>query len=57
MMMGLKEDPEERGIIPNAFEHVFGYIEQCGNTTTKFLVRCSEIYNEDIRDLLSEQGE
>jgi len=27
-MMGLKDNPEERGIIPNAFEHVFGFIDQ-----------------------------
>ena len=26
-MMGLKDNPEERGIIPNAFEHVFGFID------------------------------
>ncbi len=54
-MMGYKDDPAERGIIPNAFEHIFGFIEQSESKTTKFLVRCSylEIYNEDIRDLLS----
>ena len=26
-MMGLKDDPNERGIIPNAFQHIFGYID------------------------------
>ena len=26
-MMGYKDDPNERGIIPNAFEHIFGYID------------------------------
>ncbi|CDW81221.1 kinesin motor domain containing protein [Stylonychia lemnae] len=53
-MMGYKDDPAERGIIPNAFEHIFGYIDQADTKTIKFLVRCSylEIYNEDIRDLL-----
>jgi kinesin family protein 3/17 len=53
-MMGYKDDPSERGIIPNAFQHIFGYIDQVENQTKKFLVRCSylEIYNEDIRDLL-----
>ncbi len=53
-MMGYKDNPEERGIIPNAFEHIFGFIDQVGNSGMKFLVRCSylEIYNEDIRDLL-----
>ena len=53
-MMGYKDSPEERGIIPNAFEHIFGFIDQSNNNGMKFLVRCSylEIYNEDIRDLL-----
>ena len=54
-MMGYKDDPAERGIIPNAFEHIFGFIDQSDANMIKFLVRCSylEIYNEDIRDLLS----
>lgn len=55
-MMGLKDQgPEHRGIIPNAFDHIFGFIDECPNQNKmKFLVRCSylEIYNEDIRDLL-----
>ncbi len=57
--MGIKDGPpEHRGIIPNAFDHIFGFIDQCPSTTSgqmKFLVRCSylEIYNEDIRDLLN----
>lgn len=52
-MMGDFSNPEYRGIIPNAFEHIFGYINSEGNKK-KFLVRCSflEIYNEDVRDLL-----
>lgn len=52
-MLGLRDDPEQKGIIPNAFDHIFGCIdEKEGNT--KFLVRASylEIYNEEIRDLL-----
>jgi len=57
-MMGVKDgNPDHRGIIPNAFEHIYGFIDDCpnNNSTMKFLVRCSylEIYNEDIRDLLS----
>lgn len=58
-MMGIKDGgPEHRGIIPNAFDHIFGFIDQCPNTSSgqmKFLVRVSylEIYNEDIRDLLN----
>ena len=53
-MMGLKDNPQERGIIPNAFEHIFTCIESSENRSKKFLVRCSylEIYNEDIRDLI-----
>jgi kinesin family protein 3/17 len=53
-MMGYSEKAEQRGIIPNAFYHIFGFIDQCkGNT--KFLVRGSylEIYNEEVRDLLA----
>ena len=31
-MMGLKDNPEERGIIPNAFEHIFGFIDSANGT-------------------------
>jgi hypothetical protein len=52
-MMGDYNNPELRGIIPNAFSHIFSYINNEGGSR-KFLVRCSfiEIYNEEIRDLL-----
>ena len=52
-MMGITDDPIKRGVIPNAFEHIFGYIKNEGGNK-KFLVRCSfvEIYNEEVRDLL-----
>ena len=52
-MMGDFNNSEMRGIIPNAFEHIFGYINSESSKKT-FLVRCSflEIYNEEIRDLL-----
>jgi hypothetical protein len=45
--------PAERGIIPNAFEHIFAAIQ--GSENRQYLVRASylEIYNEEIRDLLS----
>ena len=51
-MMGVVSDPTLRGVIPNAFEHIFGYIQSESDKT--FLVRCSfvEIYNEEVRDLL-----
>jgi hypothetical protein len=52
-MMGDPTSNEMKGIIPNAFDHIFGYINTEGDTK-KFMVRCSfiEIYNEEIRDLL-----
>ncbi|XP_069075239.1 kinesin-like protein KIF17 [Pleurodeles waltl] len=52
-MQGIRDPAVQRGIIPRAFEHIFESI-QCAEDT-KFLVRVSylEIYNEEIRDLLS----
>ena len=54
-MIGKKDDPALKGIIPNAFDHIFGYFDDSANMRKKFLIRCSylEIYNEQIRDLLS----
>jgi len=56
-MIGKKDDKTERGIIPNAFNHIFGYFDDEQNSKKKFLIRCSylEIYNEQIRDLLSKK--
>lgn len=47
-----KTNKDLRGIIPKAFEHIFGHITE--NITTQYLVRSSymEIYQEEIRDLL-----
>ena len=55
-MEGLNEPSELKGIIPNTFEHIFDYIALNGSKD-KYLVRASyfEIYNEEIRDLLSSQ--
>ncbi|XP_055957716.1 kinesin-like protein KIF3B [Patella vulgata] len=52
-MQGIKEDPELRGVIPNSFEQIFQHISRSQNQ--QYLVRASylEIYQEDIRDLLS----
>ena len=52
-MEGQWEPPELRGIIPRAFLHIFDQIE-CTHDQN-FLVRASylEIYNEEVRDLLS----
>jgi hypothetical protein len=48
--------PENKGIIPKAFDHIFGCIDDAEDNK-KFLVRCSylEIYKEKIRDLLSQK--
>jgi Kinesin motor domain len=56
-MEGIRDNAELRGIIPNAFEQIFGYIKHAG-ASQQFLVRASylEIYNEDIRDLLNIKG-
>uniref|UniRef100_A0A8C5HDR7 Kinesin-like protein n=1 Tax=Gouania willdenowi TaxID=441366 RepID=A0A8C5HDR7_GOUWI len=52
-MEGVRAVPEQRGIIPNSFAHVFGHIAKAEGDT-RFLVRVSylEIYNEEVRDLL-----
>jgi len=52
-MMGIANDLENRGIIPNCFAHIFGCLEQ-GEEGKRFLIRCSylEIYNEEVYDLL-----
>ncbi|KAI8847665.1 P-loop containing nucleoside triphosphate hydrolase protein [Chytridium lagenaria] len=51
-MQGIANVPHLRGIIPNAFNHIFDHISRAVHK--KFLVRVSflEIYNEEIRDLL-----
>jgi kinesin family protein 3/17 len=52
-MEGEPDPPEMRGIIPNSFQHIFDQIALAENQ--QFLVRATylEIYNEEIRDLLS----
>ncbi|KAK6308534.1 hypothetical protein J4Q44_G00218050 [Coregonus suidteri] len=52
-MEGVRNDPERRGVIPNSFEHVFTHISRSQNQ--QYLVRASylEIYQEEIKDLLS----
>ena len=53
-MEGKQDPPHLRGIIPNSFQHIFDYVSSA-DKSKQFLVRASylEIYNEDIRDLLS----
>jgi len=56
-MMGIVTDPNLKGIIPNAFSHIFGFIKTEGESK-KFFLRCSfvEIYNEEVRDLLGKNN-
>ena len=49
----MRSDPDLRGTIPRSFEHIYKHI---GRTKDQqYLVRASylEIYQEEIRDLLS----
>ncbi|XP_071449383.1 kinesin-like protein KIF3A isoform X2 [Hetaerina americana] len=54
-MQGDWDDPHLKGIIPNSFAHIFGYIAK-SKEDKRFLVRVSylEIYQEEVRDLLSQ---
>ena len=53
-MAGVEDDHKQRGIMPRSFEDIFKSIES-DSVKTQFLIRASylEIYNEEIRDLLS----
>ncbi|KAE9017236.1 Kinesin-like protein [Phytophthora rubi] len=55
-MQGKDLPPELRGVIPLSFDHIFDTIN--ADTTREYMVRASylEIYNEDIRDLLSDDA-
>ncbi|XP_037100261.1 kinesin-like protein KIF3C [Syngnathus acus] len=52
-MQGMWLDPEKRGVIPNAFDHIFTHISR-SQSDKQYLVRASylEIYREEIRDLM-----
>lgn len=54
-MEGYADVPEERGIIPSSFRHLFERIAAEGDKNSRFMVFASylEIYNEEIRDLLA----
>ncbi|XP_059607814.1 kinesin-like protein Klp68D [Phlebotomus argentipes] len=51
-MEGVRGDPEDKGIIPRAFEQIWAHINRAQNMN--FLVEASylEIYMEELRDLL-----
>lgn len=53
-MEGKDEPATLRGIIPRTFDHIFQRIENMANNK-QFLVKVAflELYNEEIRDLLS----
>ena len=57
-MVGIQDDEEQMGIIPRAYMHIFGCIDDA-KEGVKFLVRCSylEIYNESILDLMGDKHE
>jgi hypothetical protein len=57
-MEGVNHDEELQGIIPRAFQQIFKMIEAHASEDREFLVRASylEIYNEEIRDLLSKNS-
>jgi hypothetical protein len=52
----MPKDPNLKGIMPRAFDTIFKSIQS--DTKKQYLVRASylEIYNEEIRDLLSKNG-
>ena len=54
-MVGQDEPAELRGIIPNAFEHIYEHVDMESTNETHYLIRASyyEIYNENIIDLLA----
>ncbi len=54
-MEGSRDDPEQAGIIPRCFRTIFASIARNTNPNKQFLVQASymEIYNEEVRDLLS----
>ncbi|KAL3110167.1 hypothetical protein niasHT_015770 [Heterodera trifolii] len=53
-MEGTRGEPTQRGVIPNAIQHIFQHIAH-SPPNQQFLVRASflEIYQEEIRDLLN----
>jgi hypothetical protein len=57
-MEGVNHNEELKGIIPRAFAQIFDTIATKSSESTEFLVRASylELYNEEVRDLLSKNA-
>ncbi|XP_052862737.1 kinesin-like protein Klp68D [Anopheles cruzii] len=51
-MEGIKNDLEQKGIIPRAFEQVWAHINRAQNMNFLVAVSYLEIYMEELRDLL-----
>lgn len=51
LYVGIRDDKDKRGVIPNSFEHIFDHISQSENQ--QYLVRASylEIYQVIMRDI------
>lgn len=55
-MSGYQKTDDLKGIIPNTFTHIFSQIDRSNDKTFVVTVTYVEIYNEEIRDLLSKNN-
>lgn len=55
-MSGCQKSDDLKGIIPNTFSHIFSQIARSNEKTFVVTVTYVEIYNEEIRDLLSKNN-
>lgn len=55
-MSGYQKSDDLKGIIPNTFSHIFSQIARANDKTFVVTVTYVEIYNEEIRDLLSKNN-
>lgn len=51
-MEGIRNDTDQKGIIPRAFEQIWGHINRAQNMNFLVAVSYLEIYMEELRDLL-----
>jgi hypothetical protein len=54
-MEGDIKSNEQKGIIPRSFEMIFDCIKATCNTNYLIRVSFMELYNEEVRDLLTKQ--